>query len=107
MTDADLRSLGIEPAALDPAPPWTPRWEAAIERLRARHPCLLCGQRSSAAGVAEVAEHGRLWVDRCMPCLVATTPRGGPQAPVEDTVTALHESAREAGVALTIVTDGE
>lgn len=106
MNDADLLSLGIDPATLDPAPPWTPRWEAAIERLRARRPCLLCGQPSSAAGTVDVAGHGRRWVDRCMPCLVATRPRDRPQAPLEDTLAVIREAAREAGATITIVTDG-
>lgn len=36
-----------------------------------------------------------------MPCFRATTPRGGPRAPLADTLAVL----REAGVALTIVAD--
>ncbi|MFF0291013.1 hypothetical protein [Streptomyces sp. NPDC005262] len=40
-----------------------------------------------------------------MPCLIATTPRGGPRAPIVDTLAVLREAAREAGVALTIVAD--
>ncbi|MET8538845.1 hypothetical protein ABZV67_46260 [Streptomyces sp. NPDC005065] len=40
-----------------------------------------------------------------MPCLVAATPRGGPRAPLADTLAVLREAAREAGVDLTIVTD--
>ncbi|MFE9949266.1 hypothetical protein ACFYRJ_17245 [Streptomyces sp. NPDC005531] len=40
-----------------------------------------------------------------MPCLLATTPRGGPRAPLADTVAVLQEAAREAGAALTIRTD--
>ncbi|MGW2113233.1 hypothetical protein [Streptomyces sp. NPDC001948] len=81
MSDSDLlRAFQVDPATLDPAPPWTPRWDAGIERLAGRHPCLGCGQSATAAGAVEVPGYGRRWVDRCMPCLVATTPRG-PQAP--------------------------
>ncbi|MFD5064583.1 hypothetical protein [Streptomyces sp. NPDC058394] len=38
-----------------------------------------------------------------MPCLIATTPRGGLRAP--DTLAVLREAAREAGVDMTIVAD--
>ncbi|MGC5004811.1 hypothetical protein [Streptomyces sp. DT203] len=41
-----------------------------------------------------------------MPCLLATTPRGRPRTPLADTLAVLREAAGEAGVALTIVTDG-
>ncbi|MFE5112018.1 hypothetical protein [Streptomyces sp. NPDC056663] len=48
---------------------------------------------------------GRRWLDRCMPCLTATAPRGGPRAALADTLAVLREVAREAGGDLTIVTD--
>ncbi|WP_433916940.1 hypothetical protein [Streptomyces sp. NBC_01744] len=38
-----------------------------------------------------------------MPCLLATTPRGGPRAPLADTLAVLRQAAHEAGVDLTIV----
>ncbi|MDP5315302.1 hypothetical protein [Streptomyces poriferorum] len=41
-----------------------------------------------------------------MACLLATTPRGGPTAPLADTLAVLREAARVVGVDLTIVTDG-
>lgn len=107
MVDADLlRSLAIDPLELDPAPPWTPCGRAGIERLDGRRPCVRCGRPSSAAGVVETPEHGRRWVDRCIPCLVATTPRGGPQAPLTEPLAVLREAARTAGVALTTAADG-
>ncbi|SFT31796.1 hypothetical protein [Streptomyces sp. ok210] len=106
MNDADLlRSLDINPAQLDPAPPWEPRQSAGTERLDGEHPCVRCGKPARATGVVDVPGHGRRWLDRCMPCLIATTPRGGPRAPLVETVNVLREAAREAGVALTIVTD--
>ncbi|MCX5317783.1 hypothetical protein [Streptomyces sp. NBC_00154] len=40
-----------------------------------------------------------------MPCLIATTPRGGPRAPLADTLAVLRQAAHEAGVDLTIVAD--
>lgn len=102
MADADLlRSLGIDPADLAPAPPWTPRQSASLERLDGRRPCVLCGEPARATGAVDLPGHGRRWLDRCMPCLLATTPRGGPRGPLADTVAVL----REAGVALTIVAD--
>ncbi|GAA1323456.1 hypothetical protein GCM10009647_058340 [Streptomyces sanglieri] len=106
MINADLlRSLAIDPSGLDPAPPWTPRGSAGIQRLNGRHPCVRCGRPSTVAGVLETPEHGRRWVDRCVPCLVATTPRGGPQAPLAETPAALQEAARTTGVALTTAAD--
>ncbi|MFE7793560.1 hypothetical protein [Streptomyces sp. NPDC057460] len=40
-----------------------------------------------------------------MPCLIATTPRGGFRAPIADSLAVLREATREAGVDLTIVAD--
>ncbi|MGW3926414.1 hypothetical protein, partial [Streptomyces sp. NPDC005093] len=49
MNPADLlRSLGIDPAQLDPAPPWAPRQSAGAERLDGSHPCALCGKPARA-----------------------------------------------------------
>lgn len=104
MTDADLRSLGIDPSTLDPAPPWTPRGEAEMARLDGRHPCVRCGAPATVAGVVDAIGHGRRWLDQCMPCLIATTPRGGRTGPLEDTLSVLRDAAREAGVNLTVVT---
>ncbi|WP_330245253.1 hypothetical protein OHA33_18865 [Streptomyces sp. NBC_00562] len=105
MTGADLlRSLGVDPSQLDPAPPWAPR--AGAERLDGSHPCALCGKPARATAGVDTPGHGRRWLDRCMPCLIATAPRGGgPRAPLTDTLTVLREAAREAGVDLAIVAD--
>lgn len=108
MTDADLLLfLDLDPARLEPAPPWTPSGRAGIERLQGRHPCLRCGRPSTVAGAIELAGHGRRWVDRCMSCLIATTPRSGARerAPLEDVLAAVTEAARETGATITIVTD--
>ncbi len=44
MSGADLlRSLGVAPSQLDPAPPWSPRQSAGAERLDGSHPCVRCG----------------------------------------------------------------
>ncbi|WP_392750278.1 hypothetical protein [Streptomyces sp. LN590] len=51
MTDADLlRSLGVDPSQLDPAPPWAPRQSAGAERLDGSHPCVRCGDPARATG---------------------------------------------------------
>ncbi|MEV7715263.1 hypothetical protein [Streptomyces sp. NPDC088270] len=101
MIDADLlRSLAIDPSDLDPAPPWTPCGSAGIQRLHGRHPCVRCGRPSTVAGVVETPEHGRRWVDRCMPCLVATAPQA------TEPLVVLREAARTAGVALPTPADG-
>ncbi|WP_406325769.1 hypothetical protein OG784_12680 [Streptomyces sp. NBC_01617] len=107
MNAADLlRSLGIDPAQLDPAPPPAQRQAAGAERLDGSHPCARCGEPATATGVVVAPGYGRRWLDRCMPCLVATTPRGdGPRAPLAETLTVLREAAAEAGVTLTIRTD--
>ncbi|MFF3057021.1 hypothetical protein [Streptomyces sp. NPDC057909] len=105
MTDADLlRTLGVDPSKLDPAPssPWR---SAGVERLDGRHPCVRCGRPSNVAGVVDVPGHGRRWLDRCVPCLIATTPCGGPRAPLTNTLAVLREAAREARVTLTVVAD--
>ncbi|WP_329162750.1 hypothetical protein OHB49_23565 [Streptomyces sp. NBC_01717] len=104
MADADLlRSLGVDPSQLDPAPPWAPR--AGTERLDGSHPCALCGKPARATVGVDTPGHGRRWLDRCMPCLIATTPRGGPRARLTDTLAVLRETAREAGATVTIRTD--
>ncbi|WP_406434348.1 hypothetical protein [Streptomyces sp. NBC_01589] len=106
MTDADLlRSLGVDPSQLDPAPPWAPRQSAGAERLDGSHPCALCGKPARATVGVDTPGHGRRWLDRCMPCLLAITPRGGPRRPRADTLAVLREAACEAGVDLTIVAD--
>ncbi|MGW6098890.1 hypothetical protein ACWFRK_32120 [Streptomyces sp. NPDC055157] len=104
MTDADLlRSLGVDPSQLDPAPPWAPR--AGVERLDGRYRCALCGKPARATVGVDTPGRGRRWLDRCMPCLIAATPRGGPRAPLADTLAVLWEAAREAGATVTIRTD--
>ncbi|WP_326734027.1 hypothetical protein [Streptomyces sp. NBC_01022] len=106
MTDCELLLfLGIDPATLDPVPQLASRCDFPAERLAARHPCVRCGQPSSAAGIVSTPRHGRRWLDRCMPCLVATTPRGGPSVSLADILTTLRDAAAEAGVTLRIVTD--
>lgn len=103
--DADLlQDLGVDPADLAPAPDRPVPECVYTGRLDARHPCVRCGAPATVAGIAETSL-GRHWVDRCMPCLVATTPRGGPPGPLEDTLAVLREAAATAGVALIIVTD--
>ncbi|MFE7794513.1 hypothetical protein [Streptomyces sp. NPDC057460] len=106
MTDADLlRSFGVDPSQLDPAPPWVPRQSAGAERLDGSHPCVRCGEPARATVGVAAPGHGRRWLDRCMPCLIATTPSGGPRAPLADMLAVLRQAAHEAGVDLTVVAD--
>lgn len=63
------------------------------------------GQPARATGVVTVPGSGRRWLDRCMPYLIATTPRGGFRAPIAEGLAVLREATREAGVNLTIVAD--
>ncbi|MFE6977231.1 hypothetical protein [Streptomyces sp. NPDC057682] len=99
-----LQDLGVDPADLDPAPARPVPECVYTGRLVARYPCVRCGDPATVAAIAETPL-GRRWVDRCMPCLVATTPRGGPPGPLEDTMAVLREAAATVGVALTVVTD--
>lgn len=66
-----------------------------------------CGQPSTVVGAVEAPGLGHRWVDQCTPCLVATTPRGRPGAPIKDTLAVLREAAREAEITvpLRIVAD--
>lgn len=107
MTADLLRALNVDPEALDPAPPPTPCGRVSMVRLDARHPCVRCGQPSTVAGVVDIPGLGRRWVDRCTPCLIATTPRGDPPAALTGILAVLRNAALEVGVSLTIVTDGE
>ncbi|MET4648157.1 hypothetical protein ABID95_007927 [Streptomyces atratus] len=107
MNNADLlRSLGVDPSTLDAAPPW-PWRSAGAERLDGRHACVRCGKPARVAGVVDTPGHGRRWLDRCIPCLIATTPGDGSSAPLKDTLAVLREAAWEAGVDLTAVVVGE
>ncbi|RAJ42580.1 hypothetical protein K388_07486, partial [Streptomyces sp. KhCrAH-43] len=73
MADANLlRTLGVAPSALDPAPPWTACGTAAFARLAERHPCIRCGATATVASAVEDPDLGRRWLDRCTACLVAT-----------------------------------
>jgi hypothetical protein len=60
-----------------------------------------CGEPARATGVVDAPGHDR-WLDRCMPCLIATTRAA---APVPLWRTPLREAAREAGVTLAIAAD--
>lgn len=103
-----LQLLDVDPASLEQAPPGAPIGSSGTRRLAEHHPCLRCGKPATAAGVLEVPGRGLCWIDRCTPCLVATTPRAsGPPTPLEDTLAALREAALEARVRLHVMLERE
>jgi hypothetical protein len=106
--DADLlRTLGIDPAALDPAPPWAPWRGTAVERLDGGHRCARCGQPARATRVVDVPGLGLRWLDTCRTHFLAVTrllPSRMPST-LEGIVADLRAAARDAGAPLTILTD--
>ncbi|MEU6071967.1 hypothetical protein ABZ864_47995 [Streptomyces sp. NPDC047082] len=105
--DDVLRHLGIDPAALAPAPPqWSGR-EASARIAAPPPPCAGCGQPARATTVADVPGHGPRWLDRCRACLLATidmTPSRMPST-TEEIVADLRAGAVKAGVSLGIAVD--
>lgn len=106
--DADLlRTLGIDPATLDPAPPWAPYRGTSTARLDGGHRCACCGQPARATRVVDVPGCGPRWLDTCRTHFLAVTrllPSRMPST-VEGIVADLRAAAREAGASLTVVTD--
>jgi hypothetical protein len=72
---AYLHRHDIDPAHLDPAPPWAPLRRTGAQRLRSKRSCHVCGQPATATGVVDTSL-GLRWLDRCTPCLVAGYDRG-------------------------------
>lgn len=106
MYDADLlRTLGIDPAALDPAPPWAPYRCTSTARLDGSHRCVRCGQPARATRVVDVPGLGRRWLDTCRDCFLAVArllPSRMPST-VEGIVADLRAAAAEVGADLTIL----
>lgn len=96
-----LRILAVDPASLDPAPPWTP--QAGLDRLGTQL-CVACGAPAVATRTAHIPGHGRRWIERCRQHYLATAHYGRPTAPV-DVLADLADAAHEAGVELTVITD--
>jgi len=106
--DADLlRTLGIDPAALDPAPPWAPHRGTGTARLDGGHRCARCGQPARATRVVDVPGVGPRWLDTCRDDFLALGRLSPSRMPstVEGIVADLREAAREASAPLTILTD--
>ncbi|MBA4865945.1 hypothetical protein H1V43_32295 [Streptomyces sp. PSKA54] len=105
--DAVLRLLAINPSQLEPAPPIPPQRVRAGERLGFDlKPCVSCGQPATCTQIVDITGHGHRWLDRCTRCFLACVAQGdGPRVPVEETLAALADAAREAGVRLTVITD--
>lgn len=104
MADADLLlHLGVDPAALDPAP----------ERLRsvdAEHriglPCAVCGRPGYATRIVRLPE-GCRWLDTCRDHMIAAARFQAASRPRTDILADLRAAVAEAGVAVTVLIDGE
>ncbi|MFE4818658.1 hypothetical protein ACFRFU_19925 [Streptomyces sp. NPDC056704] len=108
MNTADvLRTLAIDPAALDQAPPWAPYRGTSLARIDGSHPCARCGLPARTTRVVDVPGHGRRWLDSCRDCFLAASRLWPSRMPstVEGIVADLRAAAAEAGAGLTIVTD--
>lgn len=104
MDASSLLRLGVDPDALDPAPPW-PWSDAAVDRLRAAPGCVACSQPATATRSVHIPGHGRRWIDRCREHLLATAHYGRPTAPAAGVLADLAAAAHEAGARLTVITD--
>lgn len=101
-----LRTLGVDPAALDPAPAH-PRGQAGFDRVGLSPvPCSLCGAPAYVTKVVDLPG-GHRWLDRCRTCFLATVhlDPGGAPSTVDGILADLREAAAEAGVTLAVVTD--
>lgn len=103
-----LHLLGVTVDDLEQAPPDAPLGSSGKWRLAEDHDCLHCGRPAAAAGVVDVPGRGRFWVDRCTPCMVATTSSSDRQpAPLEEVLAVLRGAAIEARVPLHIMLEDD
>jgi hypothetical protein len=108
MDDADLlRLLDIDPADLDPAPPWAPYRGTGAERIDGSRPCAGCGEPARSTRLVDVPGAGRRWLDTCRDHMLAAARLRPSRMPptVERIAADLHTAARKAAVDLTVVTD--
>lgn len=101
-----LRTLGVDPAVLDPAPT-RPRGRDGFDRVGLTPvPCSLCGEPAYVTKVVALPG-GQRWLDRCRTCFLATVhlDPGGAPSMMEGILADLRAAAAEAGVDLTVVTD--
>ncbi|MEU1940576.1 hypothetical protein ACH49O_41675 [Streptomyces coeruleorubidus] len=96
------RKLGVDPAALYPAPA-EPRFTEVWERMQQEPSCSACGQPSRSSGVVDGPVHGPRWLDRCRDCFLATPPTL--RRPLSQAVTDIREAAAEVGLRAVLYTD--
>ncbi|MFD5134298.1 hypothetical protein [Streptomyces olindensis] len=94
--------LGVDPAALCPAPA-EPRFTEVWERMQQEPPCSACGQPSRTSGVVRNRVLGPRWLDRCRDCFLATPPIL--RRPLSQAVTDIREAAAEVGLRAVLYTD--
>lgn len=69
----DLQHLGLDPAALDPAPPRM-TGDAGLDRIGDfPKPCTLCGQPARFTRIVATVL-GPRWLDRCRACYLTYRP---------------------------------
>jgi hypothetical protein len=103
-----LHLLGVTVDDLEHAPPEAPLGSSGKRRLAEGHDCLQCGRPATTAGVVDVPGLGRFWIDRCTPCMVATTSScGRPAAPIEEVLAVLRDAALEARVPLRVMLEDD
>lgn len=99
-----LHLLNVTPDDLEQAPHRAPLGSSGKQRLAEDHACLRCGRPATVAGVIDIPGRGGFWVDRCTPCMVATTSRSDkPPAPLEEVLVVLRDAALEANVRLLVL----
>lgn len=106
MDDAEmLRALGVDPAALDPAPA---RMRGHLEE-RVGLPCVACPAPADYPTIVDVPGFGRRWVDCCRAHFLAVMkrPATGPPRPLEELLAEVRQVAAEVGVPRRIVIDGD
>ncbi|MDX2757937.1 hypothetical protein [Streptomyces europaeiscabiei] len=67
-----LARLGVDPAALEPAPDWPLRrsgYQARITPGSSRRGCSACGK--PAVATRRIEADGLRWLDSCRDCMVA------------------------------------
>lgn len=106
MNDAEmLQVLGVDPAALDPAP-------ASMRgylQQRAGRPCVACGDEADYTTIVDVPGYGRSWVDCCRGhfLAVAKKPATGPGRSMAELLAVVRQVAAEVGVPRRVVIDDD
>jgi hypothetical protein len=99
-----LRILRVAPVQLEAAPPRSPGSPGIRERTRPLRETVCRLRRALRVHADRRPGHGYRWLDRCMPCLVATMKRSDRvPAGLEEILAVLRDDAREAGARLSPV----